>query len=113
LDLDSANVDLRRELAYLLLQMDNGTEAEKQFEAVHRQAPDDRLTTAQLGLLKLARHEEGAQSLLDEVLKGPDDELSDRVRSALKMPQSLRRREDTPRRQVTEKARTMAEKSFN
>ncbi|HZU25679.1 MAG TPA: tetratricopeptide repeat protein [Bryobacteraceae bacterium] len=113
LELDPGNVDLRRELAYLLLQMDNGTEAEKQFEAVHRQAPDDRLTTAQLGLLKLARHEDGAQPLLEEVLNGPDDELSDRVRSALKMPQSLRRREDTPRPQVTEKARAMADKSFN
>lgn len=113
LDLDPANVDLRRELAYLLLQMGNGTEAEKQFEALHRQAPSDRLTTAQLGLLMLARGDAGARPLLDDVLKGPDDELSDRVRSALKIPQTLRRRDDTPRRQIAEKARTMADKSFN
>ena len=113
LDLDPNNVELRRELAYLLLEMKQPQEAEQEFETVHRLAPDDRLSTAQLGFLKLARQEPGAVALLEDVLKQQsDDELADRVRSALRLPQTLRRREDTPRRQITEKARTMAEKSF-
>ena len=113
LELDPHNIDLRRELAYLLLEMKQPEDAEKEFEAVHRLAPDDRLSTAQLGFLKLARKEPGAVALLEEVLKqAGDDDLADRVRSALRLPQTLRRREDTPRRQITEKAKTMADKSY-
>jgi len=113
LDLDANNVELRRELAFLLLEMKEKAAAEIEFAKLHQLAPGDRLATAQLGFLMLARNDPNAPALLEEVLKGGDDELSDRVRSALKMPETLRRRGDTPRRQVTEKARAMAEKSFN
>lgn len=114
LEVDPANVELRRELAYLLLEMNQSKDAEEEFATVHRLAPEDRLAAAQLGFLKLARKEPDAVALLEQVLKQQgDDDLADRVRSALRLPQTLRRREDTPRRQITEKAKTMAEKSYN
>ncbi len=90
LALDSSNVDLRRELAYLHLQMDHRRDAEKLFEQVVEQSPGDLLSTAQLGFLRLSRGDEnGALPLLNRVLAGVDDELSDRVRVALKMPPVL------------------------
>ena len=110
--LDPKNVDLRRELAYLHLEMDHKTEAEDQFRAIHQLAPNDLLSTAQLGFLLLKRRDiTRAQPLLEQVLKGADDELADRVRSALNMPQTLRRRGESPHR-VSDEAKTMAEKSL-
>ena len=41
LDLDPANVELRRELGYLHLEMKNRTEAAKDFEGLIETAPDD------------------------------------------------------------------------
>jgi Tfp pilus assembly protein PilF len=114
LQLDPANVDLRREFAYLLLQMDRKQEAEQQFLLIHQTAPDDLLTSAQIGFLRLKRRDiVGAQPLLDQVLKGNDEELADRVRVALKIPQNLKHRADTPHDQVVSEARTLAEKSLN
>ena len=113
LDLDPKNVELRRELAYLLLVMDNKPEAEQEFRVIVQMAPDDLLSTAQLGFLLLARKESAAAlPLLERVLKGPDEELADRVRSALKMPQTLQRRPETPRAQVSLEAKTLAERSL-
>jgi tetratricopeptide (TPR) repeat protein len=113
LELDPANIELRRELAYLYLEMGNGTEADRQFELLHQQAPDDRLSTAQLGLLKLGRGDEAAaRPLLESVLKGEDDDLADRVRSALKYPQTLKHRGETPQRQVAGEAKALADKSY-
>jgi Flp pilus assembly protein TadD len=110
--LDPNNVDLRRELAYLHLEMDHKTEAEDQFRAIHQLAPNDLLSTAQLGFLLLKRRDIAhAQPLLEQVLKGADDELADRVRSSLNMPQTLRRRGESPHR-VSDEAKTMAEKSL-
>ena len=98
LDLDPKNVELHRELAYLLLAMDRREEAEREFRAIVQLAPADLLSTAQLGFLLLARKDPAAAlPLLERVLKGPDDELADRVRTALGMPQTLKRRPETPR----------------
>ncbi len=114
IELDPKNVELHRELAYLLLQMGQKHDAETEFEIIHQQAPDDLLSTAQLGFLLLGRNDpEEARPLLDAVLKGPDDELSDRVRAALKMPQTLHRAVETPRQNVTIEAKTLAQKSLD
>ena len=61
-----------------------------QMKAVlHQTAPDDLLTTAQLGFLRLNRGDrEGALPLLEQVLKGKDPVLADRVREALKLPRT-------------------------
>jgi tetratricopeptide (TPR) repeat protein len=113
LQLDPENIHLRREFAYLLLQMDRKQEAEQQFLLIHQSAPDDLLTSAQIGFLRLNRRDiAGAQPLFDQVLKGGDEELADRVRVALKMPQTLNRRPETPHGQPISEARTLAEKSL-
>jgi Flp pilus assembly protein TadD len=110
--LDPGNFELRREYAYLLLAMGKKEEAEREFGALHNIAPNDLLTSAQLGFLRLSRNDfAGAQPLLDQVLKGGDDELADRVRVALKLPQKLTRRE-TSAQQTSEEAKALAEKSM-
>jgi len=112
LELDPKNFELRREFSYLLLEMGKKEDAEKQFQLLNQIAPDDLLTAAQLGFLRLNRRDyAGAQPLLDQVLKGNDEELADRVRVALKLPQTLRRREASLQRQSDE-AKAMAEKSM-
>jgi tetratricopeptide (TPR) repeat protein len=112
LALDPKNFELRREFSYLLLQMDKKEDAERQFQVLNQTAPDDLLSAAQLGFLRLNRKDyTGAQPLLDQVLKGNDEELADRVRVALKLPQTLRKR--TPSAQQTsEEAKALAEKSL-
>jgi tetratricopeptide (TPR) repeat protein len=112
LQLDPDNFDLRREYAYLLLAMNKEDEAEREFLALHNTDPNDLLTSAQLGFLRLNRGDlAGAQPLLDQVLKGGDEELADRVRVALKLPQTLNRRE-TPAQQTSKQAKELAEKSM-
>jgi len=89
LALDPRNIELRRELAYLHLEMKNRTEAEKEFRAVVESAPNDLLSVAQLGLLRWTRgDDEGALPLLQRVLSGADLELAERVRTAMKTPQA-------------------------
>ncbi len=113
LKLDPKNLGLSRELAYLLLEMGKKAEAEQQFNNINKSAPGDLLSAAQLGFLRLGRHDkEGAQALLDQVLKEDDGDLSDRVRTALGMPRALRRASETPRNRVSIEARTLAEKSL-
>lgn len=113
LELDPSNNELRRELAYLLLEMDRRAEAEQEFRELVTSAPNDLLSAAQLGFLRLnARDYEGAMPLLKRVLEGNDDELADRVRRALGLPQTLRRRPETPRRTVSLEAKTLAERSY-
>jgi Flp pilus assembly protein TadD len=113
LELDPPNLELRRELAYLLLAMGQKDEAERQFKAIVAKSPDDLLSVAQIGFLLLARKDlAGAAPLLDRVLKNGDEELADRVRSALKLPQNLRKRTETPRERVSTEAKELAEKSL-
>lgn len=113
LEIDPANVELRRELAYLLLKMEKNPEAEEQFGILADQAPEDLLSAAQLGFLRLARKDTaGAMPLLERVLKNDDGELADRVRSSLRLPQSLKRRSEVPRSKVSVEAKLLAERSF-
>jgi Flp pilus assembly protein TadD len=86
---DPRNVDLRREFAYLLLRMDRGEEAEEQFSVIITEAPSDLLSAAQLGFLYRARNDmASAKPLLDRVLQGNDEELANRVRAVLGLPQA-------------------------
>jgi tetratricopeptide (TPR) repeat protein len=88
LKLDPRNIELRREFAYLLLKMKRDKEAEEQLRILIAQSPGDLLSAAQLGFLLLARGEvEPAKRLLDRVLQGKDQELANRVRAVLRMPQ--------------------------
>jgi Flp pilus assembly protein TadD len=112
LELDPKNYELRRELAYLLLQMDDKPGAERQFQILHQTTPDDLLSAAQLGFLRLKSNDyAGAQPLLDLVLKGDDEELADRVRVALKMPQTLHHRGSSAQR-TSDEAKALADKSM-
>lgn len=113
LELDPANVELRRELAYLHLQMGDLPRAEKEFLTVVDRTPEDLLSAAQVGFLRLNRgNSAGAMPLLQRALDGGDDELADRVRAALHMPQTLRRRPDTPSSGVSTESRHLAEASL-
>jgi Flp pilus assembly protein TadD len=112
LELDPKNFELRREYSYLLLEMGQKDEAERQFLLLNQIAPDDLLSAAQLGFLRLNRRDySGAQPLLDQVLKGNDEDLADRVRIALKLPQNLRHRGGSAQR-TSEEAKAMADKSL-
>jgi tetratricopeptide (TPR) repeat protein len=83
LQLDPTNEDLHRELAYLLLEMKDPS-AENEFRAITTAHPDDLLSSAQLGLLYLARQDRAsAMPLFEHVLAGNDAELASRVRSAI------------------------------
>ncbi len=116
LELDSSNVELRRELAYLLLRMDRKEEAEREFKIITERAPGDLLSAAQLGFLYLARNDRAsAMPLLERVLKGNDLELANRVRAALQLPQTPaagpRAANSSPEEAAVE-AKVMAERSM-
>jgi tetratricopeptide (TPR) repeat protein len=83
LELDPDNVELRRELAYLLLAMGRQIDGEVEFERVLKVDPRDRLAAAQLGLMKLARGERGAAMALFEIVFATEDALAVRVRESL------------------------------
>jgi Flp pilus assembly protein TadD len=112
LELDPNNFELRREYAYLLLAMGKNDDAEGQFQTLHQADPNDLLTSAQLGFLILNREDPaGAQPLLDQVLKGDDEELADRARVALKLPQTLRNRSGSAQ-QTSQEAKSLGERSM-
>ena len=98
LALDPANAALHRELAYLLLRMaETGAlhpaEAEREFREITTRDPGDLLAAAQLGLVYWGRDEkELARPLLDRALNGGDEDLANRVRTALHLPVKLVRR---------------------
>ena len=95
LDLDPSNIELRRDLAYLYLQVDDRANAEQQFRLVRDRAPDDLQSTAQLGFLLLDRGASAdAEPLFQRVLAGSDPALAERVRSALRGRSELRSRSD-------------------
>jgi hypothetical protein len=54
----------------------------------------------------------GAMPLLQRVLDSGDGELQDRVRSALKLPQTFKKRGETPRSQLSSEAKAIAERSL-
>ncbi len=93
LQLDPKNLDLRRELAYLLLRMNRQADAEEEFRQLTALSETDYLSAAQLGFLLLARGDTAAaMPLLERVMKGADEDLANRVRAVLKLPQSLHTR---------------------
>jgi Flp pilus assembly protein TadD len=111
LQLDPGNVELRRELAYLLLRMGQQAEAETEFRLLLETAPRDLLSATQLGFLLYGRGERAeAQPLFDRVLAGDDEELANRVRAVLHMPQVLTAR-PTPQTASID-AKVMAERSI-
>jgi hypothetical protein len=93
LKLDAANGELRRELACLLLRMDQQAAAEEQFGILVKEAPDDLLAATQLGFPEYGRGaRDAAQPRFDRVLAGDDEELANRVRAVLRLPQKLHAR---------------------
>ena len=110
LQLDPKNGELRRELAYLFLRMGRQPEAESEFRILVQTAPDDLLSATQLGFLLYARGDhEGAKPLFERVLNGKDDDLANRVRAVLRLPQVLRTRPQSPPASID--AKLMAERS--
>ena len=114
LNLDPANAELRRELAYLLLRMGRQPEAEAEFRILTETAPNDLLSATQLGFLLYARGERAAaQPLFDRVLAGDDDDLANRVRAVLRIPQVLVPRAPNPESRIPNpEAKVMAERSI-
>ncbi len=111
LALDPDNHDLRRELGYLLLRMGRAEEAETEFRILSRSAPEDLLSATQLGFLLYARGEKvAAAPLFDRVLAGQNDDLANRVRAVLRMPQVLRPRSGAAPASID--AKIMAERSI-
>ena len=111
LGLDPDNFELRRELGYLLLRMDRAGEAEREFRYLADHAPGDLLAATQLGFLLYSRGERGAATpLFDRVLAGKDDDLANRVRAVLGMPQVLKPRAGV--QPVSIDAKVMAERSI-
>ena len=112
LKLDPGNAELRRELAYLLLRMDRQPQAEEQFQAVVHNAPGDLLAATQLGFLLDARGEQAAAKVFfDRVLAGNDEDLANRVRAVLRLPQVLRARQESAGG-IGGRAKVMAERSM-
>lgn len=88
LELDPTNVELRRELGFLLLRMDYTGEAEREFRKLAETPPGDLLAITQLGFLLYARGQrDAAMPFLEHVLAANDQDLSNRVRAVLQMPQ--------------------------
>ena len=111
LALDPANHELRRELGYLLLRMGREGEAEPEFRILTQNVPGDLLSATQLGFLLYARGEKpAAMALFDRVLSGTDDELANRVRAVLRLPQVLRPRGAAAPQSID--AKIMAERSI-
>ena len=115
LKLDPHNQALHRELAYLLLSMSDkdpasGQEAEREFQSLHAEAPDDYLGAAQLGLLYLASHrDEEALPLLKTVIAHADAATANRARMALHMPLVL---EDRANPEAPLDPRLLADRSY-
>jgi Tfp pilus assembly protein PilF len=109
LALDPANVELRRELGFLLLRMGRQVEAEPEFRVLADAG--DLLSETQLGFLLYARGDEaGALPLFERVLAGDDEELANRVRAVRRQKQVLiHRPEALP---AAPDAKVMAERSI-
>ena len=80
---------MRRELAFLYLRIDRKPDAEQEFMIITQTHPDDLLSAALLGFLYLGRNDRStAMPLLERVLRGKDQELANRVRAVLQLPQT-------------------------
>jgi tetratricopeptide (TPR) repeat protein len=114
LELDPDNAALRRELAWLFLEMGQKSEAEREFSAVVAALPEDAWSLAQLGFLLLARNDvSAAMPLLERALQSDDEALNDRIRDTLKLPKTLKRGSDVPRGQKSAEALELAQRSLD
>jgi tetratricopeptide (TPR) repeat protein len=112
IQLDPANAALRRELAFLLLRMGRQEDAEQELRTLLRIDARDLLASTQLGFLLLARDDPAALPLLQSVLGGADEELANRVRAVLRLPQTLQRRAADSLRAPAFDAKLMADRSI-
>jgi Flp pilus assembly protein TadD len=111
LELDPANFGMRRELVFLLLEVKQTEEAERELWILTDMAPADMLAAAQLGFLLLAEHDRaGAMIYLDRVLKSGDPELVGRVRAVLRDDAKLKERSTATGRTIGPKE--MGERSL-
>ena len=102
LGLDPANSRLRRELAYLLLQVNLREEALREFEQIVAEDPNDLLAAAQLADFYLARNNPAeAAGLLEKAVESPDEELAGRAEQRLRQ---IREQEARPHRELGEKS---------
>jgi Flp pilus assembly protein TadD len=109
--LDPANTELRRELGYLLLRMDFPLQAEQEFRSLTELAPSDLLAATQLGFLLYGHGDRAAaQPLFERVLAGKDEDLANRVRSVLRIPQLVKA--STAAQPASIDAKVMAERSI-
>jgi tetratricopeptide (TPR) repeat protein len=90
LELNPRDTELRRDLAYLQLQVGNAEEARKEFEIIVQQNPNDLLSAAQLAYLYLDRnHPAEAASLLERARKSTDKDVSRRAEETLRQTQEV------------------------
>ena len=115
LEFDPKNVELRRELGFLLLQMGQPGDAEAEFRALAEPAPGDLLATAQLGFLLYSRGARAeATPFLKRVLDSDDEDLQNRVRDLLHLPHKvvLSKTRAGITRDSANDAKTMGERSL-
>ena len=120
LTVDPSNVNLHRELAYLLLKMSESTEGEarraRQLEAEEEfrvivAATHDLISCAQLGFLYLDRMDmEHAAPMLKKVVGCDDKDLADKVRTAHLQPRAEENIQ--PAEETFLDARVMGERSY-
>ena len=110
LALDADNTDLRRELAFLLLELDQEDDAIEEFRFITDHAASDLLSATQLGFLLNARGEsDAARPLFERVMAGEDNDLANRVRAVLHIPQVAASAAEEP---AAVSAKEMAERSI-
>ena len=102
LRLDETNTRVRRELAYLFLEVGQREAARQQFERVVRIDPDDLGSAAQLAFLYMERRNAAAAVLLlERARESKDEDVARRAREALKRVRSARAR---PHRELGDKS---------
>ena len=102
LELNHADTELRRDLAYLQLEVGNAEEARKEFEIIVAQNPDDLLSTSQLAFLYLERqNEDAAVRLLERARHSPDDDVARRAKEKLR---EIKETKAEPHRELGEKS---------
>lgn len=102
LELNPRDTGLRRDLAYLWLQVGNAEEARTEFEILLDQDENDLLAAAQLAFLYLEQNNEGAAvELLQRARNSPDDDVARRAREALREIDEARAQ---PHRELGEKS---------
>ena len=110
---DAENYALRRELAFLLLKMEQPGEAEREFAWLVEHSPADLLSTTQLGFLKLERGDEAAaMTLLEKVLASGDKELAGRINKSLRPEQRLKLRAEAMNGLNAAEAKSLALRSL-